>query len=155
MLRPLSIEELKNMSGQPVYCPKINAYGIVRCETDGLYTDKPYLVGIQMYNKDICGCQFELDIAERNLECYPVCNHNDLMNLLDDKITFQIQGQDGTIYNNIEYFSSMDNCIYVKTKDEPKKHLAGKYNCSARAAEVFMLCRQAKGLCKVYSLPEK
>lgn len=155
MKKALTIKELKNMSGLPVYCPQINAYGIVRCDKVGKYANRPFLVGVQTYNDDMCGVNFEMDIIQRKLKCYMVRPHIALMDELGDEVPFQIQAQDGTVYDNIEYFSAVDNCIYVKTKNEPKKHLAAKYACSARAAEIFMLCKQTKGLYKVYSLPEE
>lgn len=155
MREPLTENELRNMSGLPVYCPQINAYGIVRCDKVGKYANRPFLIGVQTYGDNMCNGNFEMDIIQRKLKCYLVGSHEKLIGDLDDEISFKIQAQDGTVYDNIEYFSSVDNCVYVKTNNESKKHLVGKYSCSARAAEIFMSCKQAKGLQKTYYLPEK
>lgn len=155
MQKPLTENELRNMSGLPVYCPQINAYGIVRCDKVGRYANRPFLVGVQTYGDDMCSVNFEMDIIQRKLKCYLAGSHDTLMGDLGDEVPFKIQTQDGTVYDNIEYFSCVDNCVYVKIKSEPKKHLAGKYNCSARATEIFMSCKQAKGIQKTYYLPKK
>ena len=39
----LTLEELQELAGKPVYCPEIEAYGIVKCETIGIWAGVPFL----------------------------------------------------------------------------------------------------------------
>lgn len=41
---PLTQHELQEMAGKPVYCPEIESYGIVKCETIGTWAGVPFLV---------------------------------------------------------------------------------------------------------------
>lgn len=45
--KPLTIEELKKMAGQPVWCPDEEAYGIVMCDNIGQWAGVPFLHGVQ------------------------------------------------------------------------------------------------------------
>lgn len=38
-MEALTIEELKQMAGEPVWCPDEEAYGIVICDNKGRYND--------------------------------------------------------------------------------------------------------------------
>lgn len=151
MIRPLFIQEIREMQGQPVYCPSEGLYGIIRCDTTGEHAYEPYLTGIKYTGKKKTGIPFELNIIERNLECYPVYPHEQLLKDIDDSI-LRIQAQDGTVYENIEYYSRVINKIYVKVKGDPKKHLAATYKCDGRAERLFdEFCKQTGGL---LTLPE-
>lgn len=44
--KPLTIEELKEMAGQPVWCPDEEAYGIVMCDKIGQWAGIPFLHGV-------------------------------------------------------------------------------------------------------------
>lgn len=44
----LTLEELQELAGKPVYCPEIEAYGIVKCETIGIWAGVPFLVGASL-----------------------------------------------------------------------------------------------------------
>lgn len=46
--KPLTIEELKEMAGQPVWCPDEEAYGIVMCDKIGQWAGIPFLHGVCM-----------------------------------------------------------------------------------------------------------
>ena len=45
--KPLTLEELRQMAGKPVYCPEIYmaSYGIIKYETKGIWAGVPFLVG--------------------------------------------------------------------------------------------------------------
>ena len=42
---PLTQQELQGLAGKPVYCADIESYGIVKCESIGLWAGVPFLVG--------------------------------------------------------------------------------------------------------------
>lgn len=44
--KPLTIEELRQMAGQPVWCPDEEAYGVVMCDSIGRWAGIPFLHGI-------------------------------------------------------------------------------------------------------------
>lgn len=67
---PLVKQELQEMPGQPVYCPELESYGIVKCETKGKWAGIPFLVGA--WHKDGVAVNFEYNIIQRELKCYRV-----------------------------------------------------------------------------------
>lgn len=67
---PLTQHELKEMAGKPVYCPEIEAYGIIKYETKGTWAGVPFLVG--SWHRDGVAVDFEYDIMERKLKCYKI-----------------------------------------------------------------------------------
>ena len=44
--KPLTTEELRQMAGQPVWCPDEEAYGIVMCDKIGQWAGIPFLHGV-------------------------------------------------------------------------------------------------------------
>lgn len=44
--KPLTINELRHMAGEPVYCLELQCWGIVKVETTGKWINKPFLVGV-------------------------------------------------------------------------------------------------------------
>lgn len=66
--KPLTMNELKELAGKPVYCPEIESYGIVKWETIGKWSDIPFLVGA--WHNDGVAVNFEYNIKERGLKCY-------------------------------------------------------------------------------------
>lgn len=70
--RPLTIEELKQMSGQPVWCPEEEAYGIVMCDKIGQWAGIPFLHGVWYSNDDGVGVEFNHNIIGRKLKCFRV-----------------------------------------------------------------------------------
>lgn len=44
--KPLTTEELRQMAGQPVWCPDEEAYGIVMCDKLGQWAGIPFLHGV-------------------------------------------------------------------------------------------------------------
>lgn len=65
---PLGWQELQELAGKPVYCPKLESYGIVECETKGRWAGVPFLVGAQHQNG--LAVRFTYNIIERNLQCF-------------------------------------------------------------------------------------
>lgn len=70
--RPLTIEELKQMSGQPVWCPEEEAYGIVLCDKIGQWAGIPFLHGVWYNDDDGVGVEFNHNIIGRKLKCFRV-----------------------------------------------------------------------------------
>lgn len=69
---PLTIEELKEMAGQPVWCPDEEAYGIVMCDSIGQWAGVPFLHGVWYENKSGIGVEFNHNIIGRKLKCYRI-----------------------------------------------------------------------------------
>lgn len=67
---PLTQQELQGLAGKPVYCPELDLYGIVECETKGSYAGIPFLAGV--WHNDGVAVTFEYNIAERKLKCYRI-----------------------------------------------------------------------------------
>lgn len=61
--KPLTIEELREMHEQPVWCESMGCWGIVTVEEYGQWAGIPFLLGHQ-------GCRFELNIESRGLVVY-------------------------------------------------------------------------------------
>ena len=66
-MKELTIEELKQMAGQPVWCPEEEAYGIVMCDKIGQWAGIPFLHGVWYSNDDGVGVEFNHNIIERKL----------------------------------------------------------------------------------------
>lgn len=69
---PLTLQELREMAGKPVYCPEMESYGIVKCETKGMWEGVPFLVGT--WHSEGVAVNFEYNISERKLKCYAIEN---------------------------------------------------------------------------------
>lgn len=41
-MKALTVEELREMAGQPVWCPEEDAYGIVMCDKHGKWAGIPF-----------------------------------------------------------------------------------------------------------------
>ena len=63
--KPLTIEELKEMAGQPVWCPDEEAYGIVMCDKIGQWAGIPFLHGVWYGDGNGCGVEFKIIISSR------------------------------------------------------------------------------------------
>lgn len=66
--KPLTIEELKQMSGQPAYWPEENLYGIISCDNKGRYEGIPFFCGV--FGE--ANVRFEWDIKARKMQLYRV-----------------------------------------------------------------------------------
>ena len=69
----LTLEELQELAGKPVYCPDIELYGIVKYETMGAWAGVPFLV--EAWHCDGVAVNFEYNIAERKLNCYRISKY--------------------------------------------------------------------------------
>ena len=67
---PLTQQELREIAGKPVYCPEIESYGIIKCETKGMWAGVPFLVGV--WHSDGVAVNYEYNIVERKLKCYKI-----------------------------------------------------------------------------------
>lgn len=68
--KPLTLNELRQMAGKPVYCPEIESYGIVKYETIGIWAEVPFLLGT--VHRDGVAVNFEYNIIKRKLRCYRI-----------------------------------------------------------------------------------
>ncbi len=65
--KPLTIEELRQMAGQPVWCPDEEAYGVVMCDSIGRWAGIPFLHGVWYKDGDNdCGVEFSHNIIKRS-----------------------------------------------------------------------------------------
>lgn len=71
-MKELTIEELKQMPGQPVWCPEEEAYGIVMCDKIGQWAGIPFLHGVWYNDDDGVGVEFNHNIIGRKLKCFRV-----------------------------------------------------------------------------------
>lgn len=55
-MKALTVEELREMAGQPVWCPEEDAYGIVMCDKHGKWAGIPFLHGV--WQQDEVGVEF-------------------------------------------------------------------------------------------------
>lgn len=65
---PLTIDELRKMNGQPVWCADINEWGIVKIETIGRWANDIFLIG--HYGNEQVRTNYEYDIVRRCYKCY-------------------------------------------------------------------------------------
>lgn len=67
---PLTLEQLREMPGEPVWCKELECWGIVKCEGHGHWAGTPFLVGAwyDSYNK--MAVDFEHDIKRRKYTLY-------------------------------------------------------------------------------------
>lgn len=63
----LTLDELREMPGIPVYCDTMECYGIVKVENVGKWAGKPFLIGA--WHDNNVAVNFEYDIEKRDLKC--------------------------------------------------------------------------------------
>lgn len=69
---PLTLEQIRQMRGKPVYCPEAESYGIITMDKIGAWADKPFLKFFWLQHEDSpCGVDCEWNIEERGLTIYP------------------------------------------------------------------------------------
>lgn len=61
---PLTLEELREMNGQPVWVEEINHWALIDIETGGRWSGIPFVVWAEN------GAKFCYNIKARNLQCY-------------------------------------------------------------------------------------
>lgn len=66
----LTLDELREMDGEPVWCDELKCYGIIKVDTIGRWANVPFLIG--MWRSSNCGSSvnFEYDIESRELTLY-------------------------------------------------------------------------------------
>lgn len=68
---PLSLDELREMRGKPVWCPDVNAYGIITMDKVGNWANKPFISYYYLrYEDDPCGTLCHEDIEARGYTIY-------------------------------------------------------------------------------------
>lgn len=65
---PLTLAELWEMEGEPVWCEDYQCWGIVKVESKGPWANQPFLCGV--YHSDGLAISFEHDIEKRELTLY-------------------------------------------------------------------------------------
>lgn len=86
--KPLTTEELRQMAGQPVWCPDEEAYGIVMCDKIGQWAGIPFLHGVWYGDGNGCGVEFNHNIIKRRLRCYRTISEKDIPKPLIKKAAF-------------------------------------------------------------------
>lgn len=66
--KPLTLDELRTMAGEPVWCSEYQYYGIIEIETIGRWANTPLLVGV-WHDRGVAG-KFEYDIKKRRLTLF-------------------------------------------------------------------------------------
>ena len=61
---PLTLDELRQMNGQPVWIDQENAWGFVAVDEVGLWAGKPFVV----FRYKCINCNY--DVEMRGLKCY-------------------------------------------------------------------------------------
>lgn len=61
---PLTLKQLREMNGQPVWVEEINHWALIDIETGGRWSGIPFVVGAEN------GANFCYNIKARNLQCY-------------------------------------------------------------------------------------
>lgn len=69
-MKALTLNELRQMVGQPVWCPKENAYGIITCDKYGKWAGIPFLYGVCKYEES--AVEFNHNIVSRKLKCFRI-----------------------------------------------------------------------------------
>ena len=101
---PLTIEELKEMAGQPVWCPDEEAYGVIMCDSIGKWAGIPFMHGVWYH--DGIGVEFNHNIIERKLKCYRVISEKAETNMPTaydvDAVVKQLEKEKNPIYREVE-----------------------------------------------------
>ena len=67
---PLTLNELREMVGEPVWCKEVECYGIIKIETIGRFANTPFLIGVY-HDFDLgTAVNFECDIKRRHFSLY-------------------------------------------------------------------------------------
>ena len=67
---PLTLEELREMDGEQVWCHELQCYGIVKVKNIGHWDNMPILVGSWHANTKTSAVNFEYDIETRGFKLY-------------------------------------------------------------------------------------
>lgn len=66
--KPLTLDELQTMAGEPVWCSEYQCYGIIEIETVGYWANIPFLVGV-WHDRGVVE-KFEHNIIKRRLTLF-------------------------------------------------------------------------------------
>lgn len=66
--KPLTLDELRTMAGEPVWCSEYQCYGIIEIETIGRWANIPFLFGV-CHDRGVAE-KFEKDIKKRRLTLF-------------------------------------------------------------------------------------
>lgn len=66
--KPLTLDELQTMAGEPVWCSEYECYGIIEIETVGCWANIPFLVGV-WHDRGVVE-KFEHNIIKRRLTLF-------------------------------------------------------------------------------------
>lgn len=68
--KALTLDELRKMVGEPVWCKELECYGIIKIETIGRFANSPFLIGVY-HNFDLgAAVNFEYDIKRHHFSLY-------------------------------------------------------------------------------------
>ena len=102
--KPLTTEELRQMAGQPVWCPDEEAYGVIMCDSIGKWAGIPFMHGVWYH--DGIGVEFNHNIIERKLKCYRVISEKAETNMPTaydvDAVVKQLEKEKNPIYREVE-----------------------------------------------------
>ncbi len=65
---PLTLDELRKMGGEPVWCLEMRCWGIIKLETIGKWAGMPFLSGA-LHDRGVA-VDFEYDVVKRGLTLY-------------------------------------------------------------------------------------
>ena len=65
---PLTLDELREMGGEPVWCLEMRCWGIIKLETIGQWAGMPFLIGT-LHDRGVA-VDFEYDVVKRELTLY-------------------------------------------------------------------------------------
>ena len=82
-MKTLTLNEMRQMVGQPVWCTKENAYGIITCDKYGKWAGIPFLYGVCKYEES--EGEFNNNIVSRKLKCFRVEDKKEIAMPLQNK----------------------------------------------------------------------
>lgn len=112
---PLTIEELKEMAGQPVWCPDEEAYGVIMCDSIGKWAGIPFMHGVWYH--DGIGAEFNHNIIERKLKCYRVISEKAETNMPTAYDVDAVVKQLEDLKNQVPENRILDDIINDKPKE--------------------------------------
>lgn len=112
-IKPLTMDELKQMKGELVYCEEKDTYGFIEIPVIGLWKDKPHFTPLQSSDN------VSIDIKKENLTCYSV----------DPKIKEELLGKnEQQTQSSHEYTTKSDQFEPEDDKQsEPEESFGSKY----------------------------
>ena len=69
---------MSNLTRNTITSMEVEVYGIIKCESKGRWSGKPFLVGVFYSSEYGVAHNFEYDIQRRKLTCYRVINEKQI-----------------------------------------------------------------------------